>query len=128
MGYEKKKNWQQRRKSPKRVLESRIPNEEIRNTTKEKDIIVEKINVKWFGHPVSYTHLDVYKRQNYPFPLTILHKKQKVLRTLQSELYAKNYLILFEFVAVSFAIEIHLVKHKTEVNYPFPLTDLHQKR
>ena len=32
---------------------------------------------------VSYTHLDVYKRQNYPFPLTDLHQNQQALRTLE---------------------------------------------
>ena len=47
------------------MLESRIPNEEIRNIRKEKNIIVMRINfndsVDYVA--VSYTHLDVYKRQ-----------------------------------------------------------------
>ena len=45
---------------------------------------------------------------NYPFPLTDLHRKQQDLSTLQilslihiyPGLYAKHYLILFEFAAV----------------------------
>ena len=60
--------------------------------------------------PVSYTHLDVYKRQlvllkhkmllvNYPSNLTDLHQNQQSLSPLQ---YAKNYLNLRQ---LSFAVE-----------------------
>ena len=67
--------------------------------------------------PVSYTHLDVYKRQ-------IFTKIESPWDHYNSGTYAKNYLILFEFAAV---IVCHR-KKTLQVNYPFPLTDLHQKQ
>ena len=50
---------------------------------------------------VSYTHLDVYKRQIW---------------------------LCLNLRLLSFAIENTLDKKTLQVNYPFPLTDLHQKQ
>ena len=67
---------------------------------------------------------------NYTFPLTDLHQKRQVLKTLQFRAVCKT---LFDYVWICGCYrlpqEIPLLKHKTlQVNYPFPLTDLHQKQ
>ena len=46
----------------------RITNEEIRRRMEvERSVIdyIEERRLVWYGHAVSYTHLDVYKRQVY---------------------------------------------------------------
>ena len=47
------------------MLESRVSNEEIRNITKEKDTIVERINVKWFGHLCIMSDLITTSKKNH---------------------------------------------------------------
>ena len=78
----------------------------------------------WTLIPVSYTHLDVYKRQkltllshktlqvNYPFLLTVFTEINRPSVLYNSGIHAKKYLSLFECAAV-------IVRHRN--NYSLSL-------